>query len=109
MHFEIFLKTAMQSGKVTQAELAAKAAMSQGAISRYLNGKASPKAEELLRIAQALGVTMEYLLTGSGPGPPRTGAAEGGSIRQVKTEAERLARLLGEAEVSLSKLRSFLG
>jgi transcriptional regulator with XRE-family HTH domain len=65
MQFGIFLKRAMQDLQVTQAELAARADVSQGAVSRYLNGKASPKAEELLRIAGALGVTMEWLLTGN--------------------------------------------
>lgn len=109
MHFGIFLKTAMLNCKVTQADLAAKSDVSQGAISRYLNGKASPKAEELLRISRALGVSMELLLTGQGQQQSQSPAAEAGSIRQVKTEAERLARLLGEAEQSLSKLRSFLG
>lgn len=110
MHFGIFLKTAMQCGKVTQAELATKAAMSQGAISRYLNGKASPKAEELLRIAQALGVTMEYLLTGSGPAPPGASpVADGGTLKQVRAEVQRLAGHLDQAEASMAKLRSFLG
>ena len=118
MHFSIFLRTAMQNCKVTQADLAAQSDVSQGAISRYLNGKASPKAEELLRISRALNTSMEQLLTGSGQQQSQQTAtpSESRPIKAAKTEAERLARLLGEAEHSLgeaehslSKLRSFLG
>jgi transcriptional regulator with XRE-family HTH domain len=108
MHFGIFLKTAMQSCKVTQAELATRSDVSQGAISRYLNGKASPKAEELLRISQALGVSMEFLLTGHGP-QPRVVPAESGSLKSARAEAEKLARQLREAEGTAARLRSFLG
>lgn len=54
----------------TQADLAARADVSQGTLSRYLNGKASPKAEELLRISKALGVSMEWLLTGESTAQP---------------------------------------
>jgi transcriptional regulator with XRE-family HTH domain len=108
MQFGIFLREAMHIGNVTQAELAAKASLSQGAISRYLNGKASPKAEELLRIAAALGVSMEWLLTGKGDPPAKVGAGDRAAIGRIKSEAERLARLLGEAESSLGRLRSFL-
>jgi transcriptional regulator with XRE-family HTH domain len=109
MHFGIFLKTAMQSCKVTQAELATRSDVSQGAISRYLNGKASPKAEELLRISQALGVSMEFLLTGAGPGPPRAASVESGNLKLARSEAEKLARQLREAEGTAARLRSFLG
>ncbi len=109
MQFGIFLREAMQSRNITQSDLATKAGVSQGAISRYMNGKASPKAEELHRLSTALGVTMEWLLTGDGPLAARASPGDGAAIKRVKSEAERLARLLGEAEDSLGRLRSFLG
>lgn len=106
MQFGIFLRSAMQIGMITQADLATKAGISQGAISRYLNGKASPKAEELYRLVTALSVSMEWLLTGQGPSPvPQSG----GVIKQARAEAERLARELSEAEKTARRLRKLLG
>ena len=109
MQFGINLKTAMEARGVTQVELSARAEVSQGAISRYMNDKASPKAEELLRIAASLGVSMEYLLTGLPGAPPKAALGDGAAIKRAKAEAERLARLLGEAEESIARIRSFLG
>lgn len=67
MQFGKNLAKALAEKGLTQAALAVEAGVSQGAISRYLNGKASPKAEELQRIAAVLLVPMEWLLTGQGP------------------------------------------
>jgi len=99
----------MQINGVTQSELAERSGVSQGAISRYLNGKASPKAEELLKLADTLNVDMKWLMTGEGFSPERAAAGDGAAIKRVKTEAERLARLLGEAEGSIARIRAFLG
>ena len=54
----------MQARNFTQAQLAEAADTTQTTISRYLCGKASPKAEELFRISKVLGVSMEWLLSG---------------------------------------------
>lgn len=63
-HFSIILAAAMQNREFTQSDLAKNAETSQSNISRYLSGNGMPRAEELQRIARALGVSMEYLLTG---------------------------------------------
>ena len=103
MHFGIFLKTAMQNCKVTQAELAAQSDVSQGAISRYLNGKASPKAEELLRISRALNVSMEQLLTGTSQSQTQSSGDGGWKERAMSAEQKLVAlrELLGEIAKSL--------
>jgi transcriptional regulator with XRE-family HTH domain len=62
MHFGKNLAKAMRQQGLNQAALAVAAGVSQGAISRYLNGKASPKAQELNRIAKVLSVPMEALM-----------------------------------------------
>lgn len=91
----------MQDQKVTQAELAQRARVSQGAISRYLNRKAAPKAEELYRISMALGVTMEWLLTGEGARERIEVTL--GEIRKAKELAKELTE--GVPEVVQEKVR----
>lgn len=97
----------MQNSNITQADLSAASGVSQGAISRYLNGKAAPKADELLRISQVLKTSMEYLLTGQGPSPAPP--LESGSLRELKAETHKLLRQLEAVEETAKRLRSFLG
>lgn len=102
------LRHALSAKGWTQGDLTAACGITQGTISNYVRGKREPTASQLRLLAVALGVTMEQLLTGHGQ-QQRASPAESGTIKAAKAEAERLARLLGEAEHSLSKLRSFLG
>ena len=50
---------------LTRAELANAADVTEASISRYVNDKQEPRAAELHRLALALGVSMEFLLTGT--------------------------------------------
>lgn len=61
-----FALAAKRLGRGTQAKLAASIGVSQGSVSRYLNGE-WPSAETLLRLPEALGVSGHWLLTGKGP------------------------------------------
>ena len=105
-HFFDRLDNRMKISGLNGADLAVKAGVTPTAISRYRQGRI-PAAEELLRLAQALGVSMEWLLAGIGPTPPH--AESGGHLKQAKAEAEKLARQLGEAEDTAKRLRAFLG
>lgn len=108
-HFVARINDRMAALGLNGVDLAAKAGMTPTAISRYRQGRI-PAAEELLALANALGVTMEWLLTGQGPSPAapvRSGEPPG--LRQAKAAAERLARQLGEAEETARALRGFLG
>lgn len=69
MQFPIFLRNAMDAKGYTQQQLAELAEVDQGSVSRYLRGKASPKASEIIRLAAALEVSTDWLLTGDEPGP----------------------------------------
>lgn len=95
---------------LSKAQLARELGVSNAHVANWLNGQL-PRADQLLLIATHFGVSMEYILTGTGQQQSQRIAtpSESGTIKAAKTEAERLARLLGEAEHSLSKLRSFLG
>ena len=53
----------MKARGITQKELSALAGISQGTISKYLNGQ-EPKSAELCRLARAFGVTMDFLYSG---------------------------------------------
>ena len=57
--FSSHLKRLMAEKGVTQAELAARAALTQGSVSKYINGHQEPKSRELYAISKALGVSME--------------------------------------------------
>ena len=97
----------MHAAAVTQNELAEKAGVSQGAISRYLNDKAAPRAEELHRLSVALGVSMERLLTGQGSVP--SAPSENGNLRELKAETQKLLRQLEAVEETAARLRRFFG
>ena len=66
------LKTLRIQRKMTQSELAKKIYISQPANSKYEVGTASPNPETLSKIADALDVSVDYLL-GSGSQPARPG------------------------------------
>ena len=62
---------------MTQTQLAKKAGVSQATISDYERGVTkNHRAEELMRIAAALGTTPEYLLDGTGPESLRDAASD---------------------------------
>lgn len=51
--------------KLTQEQLAGEVGVTHQAISRVEGGHTSPSAELVIKLSQALGVTCDYLLTGS--------------------------------------------
>jgi transcriptional regulator with XRE-family HTH domain len=52
----------------TQAQFAERLNTTQASISRYLNGR-QPDRETLIKIARETSVSLDWLLTGAGPGP----------------------------------------
>ncbi|GEB38339.1 hypothetical protein GLI01_23740 [Gluconacetobacter liquefaciens] len=52
---------------LTTRELGEAAGLTHGAITQYETGRASPKKERLEGLAQALGTSIEWLLTGHDP------------------------------------------
>ena len=58
---------------LSQAELAQRLQISASAMGMYEQGRREPSAQTLVTMAQALGVTTDYLLTGvPGPGQEET-------------------------------------
>jgi len=68
MSFKENLREAIDFCGIEQKELANKAKISLRNIENYLRENASiPSADKAVRIAQVLGVTVEYLVTGKNP------------------------------------------
>ncbi len=61
------LKQLRQERGWSQADLAAKVGTDPGQISRYENGKMTPSAEAVVRVAEVLDVSTDYLLIESSP------------------------------------------
>lgn len=61
------LKQLRQERGWSQAELAAKVGADAGQISRYENGRMTPSAEAVVKIAEVLDVTTDYLLVETSP------------------------------------------
>lgn len=103
-HLEMFgdrLTSEMMRHELTQKDLAEAAGCSQAAISKYLNGRI-PKAKELLKLADLLGVSMEWLLAGSTP--PSGEPFIQDNWRQRAREAEKkLQKLRSDLETLLRK------
>ena len=65
MSFRENLKDEMEYQGITLKELSAQTAISKGTLSNYLKENCSvPAADVAVKIAQALGVTVEYLVLG---------------------------------------------
>ena len=61
-NFGDILKDLRKSRNLTQKELGAKIGLSKAVVSKYENGMGYPTFDVLIRIAQYLGVTTDYLL-----------------------------------------------
>jgi transcriptional regulator with XRE-family HTH domain len=76
-----------------QKELAAKAGISLKTIENYLKKASSmPSADKAVRIAQALGVSVEYLVTGSETSPEKNAAFLNPELYRLLKSMERLAQ-----------------
>lgn len=88
MGFKENLKAELSGQDILVKELAARTGISKRTLDNYLRDKnSSPTAENAVRIARALGVTVEYLVTG-------TQSQETGSMEQSSGDMHILIRKL---------------
>ncbi|GHU59649.1 hypothetical protein FACS189444_5320 [Spirochaetia bacterium] len=77
---------------LTVKELSAKAKVAKGALEMYLGVRESmPPADVAVRIAKALGVTVEYLVNGAESSPDKASLALNSSLRQLGQSLEKLS------------------
>ena len=88
------LKRLLDEKGLKQTDLAARASITQSAISKYVRGASEPKSRELHAISKALGVSMDSWFTGL---KPPVGAGEDGNWKTRATSAERKLRILRTA------------
>ena len=98
--FRTNLASAMKAKGWTQGQLSDHSGIRQGNISHYLTGRREPKAEQLHQLAQALGVSMEWLLAGENASPNGKAAP-----KSLSTQARKAIR---DARTALEKLESEL-
>ncbi len=94
------LKEVRELQKMTRRELAKEAGIDPSLISRYEHGDRSPTAENIVRIAQALKVSADYLLGLTDNPQPYSDLPE-----MVKKELEECEQL----EEKLKKIKEILG
>ncbi len=63
--YEVFMQLLQKYG-VSSYEVAKKTGVTQTAISNWKSGRSTPKVETMKKIADYFGVTVDYLMTGSG-------------------------------------------
>ena len=73
----------------SQAELAGRLQISASAMGMYEQGRREPSAQMLVSLAQILGVTTDYLLTGI-PAPDHAEALEKMFLNRITTADRRL-------------------
>ncbi|GHV15964.1 hypothetical protein FACS189493_0840 [Spirochaetia bacterium] len=100
MGFKQNLREELNFQDLTVKELAARAEVAKGALEMYLGVRESmPPADTAVRIAKALGVTVEYLVNGedSSPGKKYASGYEALKLHQFieRLDAARCKALLG--------------
>lgn len=83
------LRSAMEQAGMNQTEMAVCAGVSKAAISQYLSGKNVPSVERMKKLADAAGVSFDYLM---GSGAVLTAAP------MKKVSVRDAARCLGKSE-----------
>jgi transcriptional regulator with XRE-family HTH domain len=97
MGFKENLKTELGYSGLLVKELAARSGVKKHTIDNYLNTHNSiPLADAAVSIARALGVSVEYLMTGQGPDVPRL-SPEARSIVQIVERLDEKERRLALA------------
>jgi len=92
MGFRENLREALDYSGLEQKELAYEANVNLRNIENYLREDASiPMADKAVRIAQALGVTVEYLVTGKNP-PAKVNTIIDPEVRKFLQEIKKLPK-----------------
>lgn len=84
------LQSAMKLANMTQAELAAQTGASRAAISQYLSGKNVPNMDRIKALADATGVSFDYLI-GYGTAPATEAPFKKISVKEA-------ARCMGKSD-----------
>ena len=84
------VKSLVKTNKTTIEYIVCKAGLSLASYNAYRRNKNLPRADEAVRIAQALGTTVEYLVSGNEQKPP---TAED-TLIEIQASIERYRKLI---------------
>jgi transcriptional regulator with XRE-family HTH domain len=92
-NFQEILRDELDYQDITIKELSAKSSVAVGAIHGYLSTQASiPSAGNAIKIANALGVSVEYLITGKDGPSPKAIMSLNPQTRQLLHSIEQLSK-----------------
>jgi transcriptional regulator with XRE-family HTH domain len=92
MSFRENLRELLKFNYMEQKELAAKAGIPLRSLEAYLRENSSmPSADKAVRIAKALGVTVEYLVNGAEPSKKKASLSINPALRQLSQSLEKLS------------------
>ena len=101
------IRVARQERRITQEELASAVGVSRSAVAQWETGRSGQVTGNLARIAQVLGVGVEFLMHGSGPRglPEANSADEAAMLRLYRDCAPEDRQLLLRTAVRLARRR----
>lgn len=103
MHFGERLRTLRKQARISQTNLAERLAIDTSLVSRFESGEREPSPQQVLEIARALGVSVDYLLNASARpqfilrGKKASDSDESAEVRRVMTDAEQQVHYLHAA------------
>lgn len=99
------IRVARQERRITQEELASAVGVSRSAVAQWETGRSGQVTGNLARIAQVLGVGVEFLMHGSGPNalPEATTADEAAMLRLYRDCSQEDRQLLLRTAVRLAR------
>lgn len=103
--FRLNLSDAMKRLDWKQSDLSAASGVAQGVISNYITGRREPTASQLHRLASALDVSMEWLLTGHGQSKDGSGSETAATAKP----SPNLTKALNDAQSALDRIRRETG
>lgn len=98
--YEIF-EQLLQKRNVTPYRVHKETGVAQSTLSDWKNGKGTPKAESLKKIADYFGVSVDYLLTGNEPAQKETPALNEKDERDISKQLDRMLKDLENAQGAL--------
>lgn len=91
LEFNYRLRMARESGGLSQSQLADKAGLTAAAISHFETGQRAPSFENLRKLADALGISVDYLLGRINEQQHGKGLAAAPRAQQLFRHAEKLS------------------
>ena len=95
--YEIFEKLLKKYG-VTAYKVAKETGITQSTLSDWKRGRSTPKTDNMKKIADYFGVSVEYLMTGQDPEPTKNPALAARDERDIKKDVDSIMAKIESGE-----------